>query len=134
MTINCFKDTDPKNLTEVLDILINSLDDKDKEYIKTCDLVLFSYYSGMGLRNTLNLWGTSLLKDWFNNIGIFHPDDMSSIIITSLKRTLLGEDIKLTEQVQYFKDYWDNYKENTEQILTLDNGTIMKISSVTKEE
>lgn len=133
MTINCFKDKDPKNLIEILDILINSLDDKDKEYIKTCDLVLFSYYSGMCLRNTLNLWGDSLLKDWFINIGIFHPDDMSNIIITSLKRTLLGEDIKLTEQVQYFKDYWANYEENAEWTLNLDNGRIIKISSVTKE-
>ena len=65
---------------------------------------------GMWLRNNWRLWGDSRLSKYFNDLGIFHPDDMSGIILTSYHRYLLGQDIKLEEQVSYYKEYWKKNK------------------------
>jgi hypothetical protein len=65
---------------------------------------------GMWLRNNWRLWGDSRLSKYFNDLGILHPDDMSGIILTSYHRYLLGQDIKLEEQVSYYKEYWKKNK------------------------
>jgi len=65
---------------------------------------------GMWMRNNWRLWGGSRLSIYFNDLGIFHPDDMSGIILTSYHRFLLGLDIKLEEQIGYYKDYWKKNK------------------------
>jgi len=66
---------------------------------------------GMWMRNNWRLWGGSRLSKYFNDIGVFHPDDMSGIILTSYHRYLLGQDIKLEEQINYYKDFWKKNKQ-----------------------
>lgn len=61
---------------------------------------------GMWIRNNWCLWGGSRLSKHFNGLGIFHPDDMSSIILTSYHRYLNGEDIRLQQQIDHHKAYW----------------------------
>lgn len=46
------------------------------------------------------------LTNYFHSLGIFHPDDISSIILTSLHRTLNQRDIQLNKQVEKYKAYW----------------------------
>lgn len=63
--------------------------------------------TGRSLRNNWKLWaGTSELSKFFRDLGINHPDDMSSIILTSLHRKLNGTEIELDNQIKYYKDYW----------------------------
>jgi hypothetical protein len=71
---------------------------------------------GRWLRNTLGLWA-DLVKDpeersplakWFNERGIFHPDDMSSIILTSWHRHLNNKDIELKKQIKRYRGHWLN--------------------------
>jgi len=52
------------------------------------------------------LWGGSRLSKFFNDRGIYHPDDMSGIILDSYHRYLTGKDIKLDEQIKFYQDYW----------------------------
>ena len=66
---------------------------------------------GLWMRNNWQLWGGSRLSKYFNELGIFHPDDMSGIIIDSYYRHLNKKDIKLDEQIQYYKDYWEKSKD-----------------------
>ncbi len=61
---------------------------------------------GMWIRNNWQLWGGSRLSKYFNDLGIYHPDDMSGIILTSYHRKLSSKEIKLNEQVKYYQDYW----------------------------
>lgn len=61
---------------------------------------------GMWIRNNWRLWGGSRLSTYFNELGISHPDDMSSIILTSYHRYLMGLDIKLEEQIRYYQNFW----------------------------
>lgn len=63
---------------------------------------------GMWMRNNWQLWGGSRLSKYFNDLGIYHPDDMSGIILKSYHRYLTENEIKLEEQIKYYQDYWKN--------------------------
>jgi peroxiredoxin len=69
---------------------------------------MIEYHHGLGtwLRNNWGLWAGSRLAQYFRQLGIHHPDDMSGIILTSFWRQLHGQEIRLTEQVNYYKEHW----------------------------
>lgn len=63
--------------------------------------------TGMWIRNN---WvhgdRDTALRNYFKGLGIYAPDDISSIILTSLHRTLNKKDIELDKQVEIYKAYW----------------------------
>ena len=62
---------------------------------------------GTWIRNNwLRNQDDSPLKKSFANLGITSPDDISSIILTSLWRDLHKQPLKVSEQVKKIKDYW----------------------------
>jgi len=75
---------------------------------------------GMWIRNNWGLWrGGELAKD-FNYKGIFHPDDMSGIILKCYYRQLHNQDWELDEQIKFYQNYW---KETREYQYRLENDT-----------
>ena len=69
--------------------------------------VAFHHTTGRSIRNSYNLWeNSSLLHKEFNAIGIYHPDDMSGIILETVHRILTGKKIDLKGQVEKYKKYW----------------------------
>lgn len=69
---------------------------------------------GMYIRNELGFWKdcnkepderTPLVK-WFNKRGIYHPDDMSSIILTSWHRDINGKKKKIKKQIKKYREFW----------------------------
>jgi len=81
-------------------------------------IVLAHHGVGRFIRNKLELWSEyqkkkenrSPLVNWFNNKGIYHPDDISGIILTSFHRYLNGKKLKIKNQIKKYRDYWK--KEN----------------------
>lgn len=71
---------------------------------------------GRWMRNNWQLWRGSRLSKYFNDIGIVHPDDMSGIILTSYYRQINDKDIKLEEQIQYYKNYWEELKKQEDKV------------------
>ncbi|MFZ1685684.1 MAG: DUF6794 domain-containing protein [Candidatus Zixiibacteriota bacterium] len=65
---------------------------------------------GLWLRNNWGLWKGSRLSEWFNKHDIWHPDDMSGIILTSYWRHLHNRPIELDAQIAGYIEYW---KDNT---------------------
>jgi hypothetical protein len=65
---------------------------------------------GMWIRNNWRLWSGSRLSKYFNEMEIYHPDDMSGIILVSYHRHLNNKEIKLEEQIRYYQDYWESSK------------------------
>lgn len=61
---------------------------------------------GIWIRNNWNLWSDSRLSKYFNDKEIYHPDDMSGIILTSYHRKLTNNNINLESQIHYYKTYW----------------------------
>lgn len=104
----------PKNLNECYNGLNTMLGKKLIEEIKTKTEKEFTTDShfGMGLwmRNNWGLWKGSRLSKFFKTNGIFHPDDMSGIILTSYHRKLNGIDIQLDKQIKYYQEYWEKQK------------------------
>lgn len=100
----------PANFDECLNFLETRTSEKMKEWIRCLPDQEFSgivhHGYGMYLRNNWGLWAFSDLAKNLYEMGIFHPDDMTSIILTSFQRKLKGEDIKLQEQIKYYQDYW----------------------------
>lgn len=66
---------------------------------------------GLWMRNNWGLWSGSHLAKYFNNLGIRHPDDMSGIILTSFWRFLNKKPLKIDDQTQYYKNYWEKVKQ-----------------------
>ena len=69
------------------------------------EIIEYHFSTGRWMRNFWGLWSRSRLKDYFNDLGVFHPDDISGIILTSFHRHLHNKDIKLEKQIQYYQDY-----------------------------
>ena len=71
---------------------------------------------GMWMRNNWGLWKGKELAKYFNSIGIYHPDDMSGVILTSYYRELHNQEWKVNEQVQYYQDYWKRSNEHFQRL------------------
>lgn len=70
------------------------------------DMIKYHHGLGMWIRNNWGLWSESRLKEYFNELGIQHPDDMSGIILDSFWRHLNNKPIELEEQIKYYQEYW----------------------------
>ena len=99
-----------KELSSMLSpILIDEMKNNSEE-----DMIQYHRGLGMWLRNNWGLWGSSKLSNYFKNIGINHPDDMSGIILDSYWRKLNDVPINLDQQVKYYQDYWSEVEVNSE--------------------
>jgi hypothetical protein len=100
----------PKNLDEAVLQLEKIHDDTTEKHIIAMTEKQFIAHShfgiGMSIRNNWGLWKGGELSKYFNSIGIYHPDDMSGIILTSYFRHLKGQDRELEKQVKHYQDYW----------------------------
>jgi len=64
---------------------------------------------GMALRNgELRIGGSEVVRA-FARRGIFHSDDLSSIILVSAARRIRGEGVDLPGQIKVYRDYWAEY-------------------------
>jgi hypothetical protein len=104
----------PKSIDECIISLNKTLPDSTRRKfskMKEEEAVSSSHFGlGMWLRNKWGLWAGTRLTVYFNKLGIFHPDDMSGIILTSYHRSLNNIEIKLDAQVKYYQDYWEQVK------------------------
>ena len=116
--IDCGKYPDkyvPIDLEDALHYLDCKWSESDKDVFKNKPeneaVTELHFGTGMGIRNNWRLWkGDSGIAKYFRNFGINHPDDMSSIVLASFHRYLNKMDIKLEDQVKYYKDYWEKSK------------------------
>ncbi|MEQ9308338.1 MAG: DUF6794 domain-containing protein [Balneolaceae bacterium] len=100
----------PNNLEECFLSLDTLLSDSTrvefKEFSKS-ELAGKTHFGlGIWMRNNWGLWAGSELAKFFNQQGIYHPDDMSGIILTSYHRRLNGVPVRLNKQIRYYQEYW----------------------------
>ena len=103
-------ETQPKTLSEAIYILDNRLDPTVKEEIKrTKREELFKYHLGIGMdiRNRWRLWHDSELAMWFKKNGIYHADDMSSLVLDAYWKYLNDMKINLRESVAVLRQNYD---------------------------
>ncbi len=105
----------PKNLDESFPILASELGANLEKFknLKEERLTGETHFTlGQWIRNEWGLWDEEgELHKWFlKELGIFHADDMSGIIITSFHRKLNGKPVDLKKQVKFYKDFWAKEK------------------------
>lgn len=104
------KNYKPKNLDEAILQLDKLFPDSTKQKIAQMeenDFLGNSHLStGMWIRNIWGLWKGGELSKYFNELGIYHPDDMSGIILRSFYRHIKAQDYELDNQIKYYQDYW----------------------------
>lgn len=76
------------------------------------DMSLYHHGLGRWLRNNWGLWAGGNLRDWFDEQGVHHADDMSAIILNSFWRFLNKQPIELETQVKFYQTYWDEMKKS----------------------
>lgn len=89
--------SDLQDCFKQLDKLLTSAE--KKSFASASENSLSSYHMGLGLwmRNNWGLWKGSRLSNYFNKLGVLHPDDMSGIIIRFYHRYLNGHEFKIDE-------------------------------------
>lgn len=121
-SISCSQKTVPLFLRATINDIDKNLNDTVKFDFRTYpeDISTTKHHFGLGLniRNERNLWKEGFLKISFRFKGIHHPDDMSSIILTSYHRKLNGKDINFKEQKKFYKTYWKLIKQNKDKFAT----------------
>lgn len=109
--IGCSKNSIPTTLNECYSALNSKLSDSTIQEFKAMpenEAVSSSHFGlGMWIRNNWGLWKSSELSEYFNELGLKHPDDISSVILTSYHRTLNNKDVGLEKQIEFYKDYWE---------------------------
>jgi hypothetical protein len=99
----------PCNLDDCLHQLVKELSSDFVESLKeTNENIMYKYHHTLGrnLRNEWNLWTSSELSKWFCMQGIYHADDMSGIILTSLYRLVNNIEIDVRGQIEQYEKYW----------------------------
>lgn len=104
----------PTNLEECFDALKGLLSFEDQTWlIQTNNPHQLHHSLGRYLRSNWKLWQEeSPLHQWFKTTyGLFHADDMSSLIIESFWHYLRSEPLDIDAQVQKYKEHWKKLNE-----------------------
>jgi len=121
----------PTNLDEAVSFLIDvikksSVEDK-KQFENTKNVSQYHHSLGREIRNNWNLWSDSKLKEWFKNKGVWHPDDMSAIILDATKAKIDGKEFDLESEIKYYQEYWEKSKESKGCTFEVDkNGKVKR--------
>ncbi|MBH8570022.1 hypothetical protein KB206_14120 [Microvirga sp. STS02] len=85
----------PQNLKDSFRRLDEMLSDTLKQKLRHPDpeygLAEFHFNLGLWMRNSWQLWGGSRLQQYFEGLGVHHPDDMSGIILRTYSEHLNGK-------------------------------------------
>ena len=101
----------PTTLEDCFWLLESNCDPKELEKAQSLSedkFVGMSHHGmGMWIRNNWGLWsGDSGISKFFRDLGIYHADDMSGIILTSFHRHLLKKPLEIDKQVEHYLDFW----------------------------
>jgi hypothetical protein len=69
-------------------------------------LIKYHFSLGLWIRNEWGLWSGSHLAAHLQELGLFHPDDMSVLILESYWLHLRGQPLRIQERVAWFCAYW----------------------------
>jgi len=122
LTVSVLYGQKPTNLDEAVRQLTTIHHDTTKQQIIAMterEFISNSHFGvGMWIRNNWGLWGGGQLADYFNSLGIQHPDDMSSIILTCYYRQLTNKEWELEKQVAFYQAYWKATTDHFERLKT----------------
>ena len=98
----------PKNLNEAIILLDKAYTIKEKKEIfdmTESEYITKSQFStGLWIRYNWGLSQGTKLSRHFNDLGIYHPNDMTAIIVHSYYGHLHNQDFELDKQIKYYQN------------------------------
>jgi len=98
----------PSDLLECFALLEKTFNESELIYIKEAieeELRDQDYF----LKDKVwSLWTNTPLTEYFRDLGIYHPDDMGSIVFVSFRRHLNNEEMRLDQQIKGVQHYWES--------------------------
>jgi hypothetical protein len=127
------KDIDGIYIPKDLNDCFKQLDEALDEEVKAQFMDLKDEEADRRSHNTIGKWiehrwsllEGSRLSHYFNQMKVPHPDYMVGIILTSYHRHLHKKDLKLKEQVEFFRKIWQE-KQRKEAKKIIENGKVKK--------
>ena len=103
-----------KSLNDCINFIVDETGESEEfaEWIlkKEDDATIDAHLSiGQWLRNILELWYNGPPTKYFNEMGIYHADDISDIILTSTHRRYNNLPLKLDEEITEKRKYWQQH-------------------------
>jgi hypothetical protein len=96
----------PLDLNDCIRELDCMLCDSDKLNIENMSeekfLAISHFRLGMWIRNNWKLWTGSRLSEYFNELGVYHPDYMSTIILIAYSRIKKGQELRMDELIRFY--------------------------------
>ncbi|MBN2693983.1 hypothetical protein JXR93_04900, partial [bacterium] len=89
----------PKDINDCFKELDKILNKEEIELIKK-DISNLHFGLGMSIRNSWKLWRGSRLSKYFNDLGVYHADYISGIILRNYQLYLLKKDLKFKEDIE----------------------------------
>lgn len=111
----------PSDLSEALDWLEEHVPEDEQRDIANGDLSASRGHFRIGrwMRNNWGLWQkNSELYDYFVDLGIRHPDDMTGIILDAFDARLRGENFSLKSRVEHYRSHWEKQGADPDTICT----------------
>jgi len=110
MKIN--QDSVPSTLNEAINSIVDTLDQKDKDFIKQNEPSSVHFTIGMYLRNNWDLWekDSPLVLDVKQRFGLWgHGDDVSGLILEGVWAKVNGIDVDkiLVQRSLQCKHHWE---------------------------
>ena len=106
----------PLTLEEAVELLSKMHSDSIKRWImnqQEDDFIIGAHRGlGMWMRNKWGLWGGGKLVQHFEEMDVFHPDNMSSMILRCYYRDLKGLDWGVEEQIKFYQKDREEMKEH----------------------
>jgi peroxiredoxin len=128
----------PSNIEECIKELKETLPSADLHRFEfEPELVTDEYHLTLGLwirNNWIRAEGGGRLFEFFHDMGINNPDDMSGIILTSLWRDLHSQPLRVEDQVREYKiSYFYNAAQVTEKRSMPEDIWNQKLMTYTKQ-
>jgi hypothetical protein len=104
---NNHKKINPKDLNEAIIKLDNVYSDVTKKEIfdmtESEYMTKSQFSTRLWIRYNWGLWHGTKLSMYFNDLGIYHPNDMAAIIIRCYYRHLHHQDFELEKLIKYYQ-------------------------------
>ncbi|NWK57629.1 hypothetical protein HW115_18575 [Verrucomicrobiaceae bacterium N1E253] len=100
----------PQEFEELISVIIDQMPDETKKIIKESDNgddMIDHFGMGLSLRNGDLNRTDSEVRLYLIRQGIYHRDDLSSIVLYAVNRRLRGEPVELAKKIQYYRSYWE---------------------------
>jgi len=106
------KDYLPQDLDDAMEYFIHNWTNSQIDSFKNGQYNNVHFTVGRWIRNNwIHGNRDTNLVNYFKSIKIYNPDDMSSIILTSLQRRLNKQPIDLKSQADFYIKYWNGINE-----------------------